>query len=191
MGDTTTSATSQTCIRGNEMYNDDISIMELREVFDYRPDLGGSCLVWKKARGKSKKSLIGKLAGTRHSAGYWQIGMDNKFYLAHRVVWALHTGEWPKFQLDHKNRDRDDTRIENLRLCFNNHSDNMQNLSAFTKSDGLPRGVSKSHNGRYRARIKVKGIEIHIGSFDNMELAYEARLKAQQELWPFQPTPNS
>lgn len=46
---------------------------------------------------------------------------------AHRVVFALHHNRWPKHEVDHINRDRQDNRPSNLRDVT--HVENMQNIS--------------------------------------------------------------
>lgn len=53
--------------------------------------------------------------GSYDKDGYLIIKVKTKQFKAHRIVWLLCTGEFPKCELDHINRDRTDNRIENLR----------------------------------------------------------------------------
>lgn len=59
---------------------------------------------------------IGKVAGyTSKKDGYVRVYHRGQLYMAHRVAWALHYGNWPEYTIDHINRDPSDNRIENLR----------------------------------------------------------------------------
>ena len=53
--------------------------------------------------------------GSYDKDGYLIIKVRASQYKAHRVVWLLNYGDWPKQELDHINRNRTDNRIENLR----------------------------------------------------------------------------
>ena len=62
-----------------------------QEVLVYNPETGS--LHWRVARPGAPK---GALVGTRSSEGYTQIEIDYRLYKAHRVIWLLMTGNWPK-----------------------------------------------------------------------------------------------
>ena len=53
--------------------------------------------------------------GSLDKDGYLIIKVKGKQFKAHRIVWLLNKGNFPKNELDHKNRNRTDNRIENLR----------------------------------------------------------------------------
>lgn len=55
--------------------------------------------------------------GSYDKDGYLIIKVKGKQIKAHRLVWFLCKGSFPKQELDHINRIRDDNRIENLRLA--------------------------------------------------------------------------
>ena len=55
--------------------------------------------------------------GSYYKDGYLIIKVKGKQIKAHRLVWFLCKGSFPKQELDHINRIRDDNRIENLRLA--------------------------------------------------------------------------
>ena len=57
---------------------------------------------------------IGCLGG-RHIT----LWLKNRQFKAHRVIWFYHYKVWPKEQIDHKDRNSYNNRIENLRECTN------------------------------------------------------------------------
>lgn len=80
---------------------------ELRAAFAYDPNTGK--LFWKVGR------RLGKEAFTATSHGY-RVGTPfGKGYPAHRVIWAIMTGEWPSGEIDHDNGIRSDNRWTNLK----------------------------------------------------------------------------
>lgn len=82
----------------------------LRERLWYEPETGR--LYWREDRHNSARA--GKEAGsiTTH---YRMVGCMGKGYMAHRIVWMLYYGEWPRGVVVHLNKDCSDNRIENLR----------------------------------------------------------------------------
>lgn len=61
--------------------------------------------------------VVGKCNIHRHNAGYWRLQVGRHTYLAHRVVWALHHGDPGPLTVDHKDTNRSNSSIENLRLA--------------------------------------------------------------------------
>ena len=60
----------------------------------------------------------GKSAGTKLKSGNWQICYKKGGYMAHRIIWFLHTGEDPLEQeIDHIDRNPSNNKINNLRLA--------------------------------------------------------------------------
>lgn len=53
--------------------------------------------------------------GSLDKDGYLIIKVKGKQFKAHRIVWLLNYGRFPKKEIDHINRKRTDNRIENLR----------------------------------------------------------------------------
>ena len=83
-----------------------------------------------------------------------------------RIVIAWFTGKWPTLEVDHINRDTADNRLINLRAV--NARTNSLNRSTFKG------GVSKLPSGNWRARIRVNGKQISIGTFALKEDALNA-----------------
>lgn len=72
----------------------EISADGLRETLDYDPTTG--VFRWKRGR---RGVAAGSIAGTTDSNGYRYIGINQVWYLAHRLAWLYVNGEWPKSRL--------------------------------------------------------------------------------------------
>ena len=152
----------------------------MKELFDYDAETGN--LVWKVDRCANK--MMGKIAGTFASKGYWRICVDYKPYQSHRLVWLWHHGFMPKRYLDHINGVRNDNRIENLREATNTENQQNRKKANVTNQFGLL-GVSKTRN-RWRAEISINNRKIYVGIFATPEEAHVAYLAKKREVHPFQ-----
>lgn len=135
-------------------------------------------LRWLKGRGRGAK---GRRAGRRTKNGYINVGLFGFVISAHRLAWLLHFGEWPPENLDHRNRQRDDNRIDNLRLLPQQL--NAQNrLAARCSRSGLIGASWKSRLGRWAGQIRVNGKQKHLGYFGSAADAHAAYMAAKQRL---------
>ena len=123
----------------------------------------------------------GKLAGTITTTGYRQVSVDNKLYLAHRVIFAMHWGFLPRF-IDHIDGNRLNNKIENLRQCTDQQ--NKYNTPVKAKSKTGIKNVQWVNNA-YRVSIRADGVQTYLGRFKDLELAQlvaqEARSKFHGE----------
>lgn len=106
-----------------------------------------------------------------NSNGYAYVRVDKTWFAAHRLAWFLLTNNFPSSEIDHINRCRSDNRACNLREATK--SQNQVNGNC---------GKGYSRNGsKWKAAIKVKGRQIHLGTFATREEAQNAYLQARQK----------
>lgn len=133
---------------------------------------------------KSQKTwntrFAGKEASCKDRNGYIQLAINGKMHLGHRVAWKLHTGKWPENPIDHRNGNRSDNKIQNLRTAT--PSQQNQNRAPQKKNkSGVP-GVWFSKN-RWEAHIGLNRERIYIGRFRTLEEAIEARKREEIKLF--------
>lgn len=152
------------------------SIEALREYFS--ADIETGKIYLKVSR---QVSMVGAEVGSHDAHGYAQVCMGSGNVLkAHRVIWAIHHGEWPDGPIDHINGDRADNRLSNLRVATDRmNSENKRAAMPFSKTGLL--GVSP-HGKGYRAHIVVAGKQKYLGYFKDPQLAHEAYLAAKRRL---------
>lgn len=119
------------------------------------------------AEGGSKP---GNIVGCLGRSGYLYARILGKCFLVHRLAWMLHHGEWPEYEIDHKNGIKTDNRIANIRPC--DRSQNMWNSKTRADNTTGYKGITfSSLHGKYRARIQLNGKRLHIGLFKTPEEA--------------------
>lgn len=144
-----------------------------RELLLYDPETGA--LTWRTARG----CRLGALAGTRTVDGYTQVEIDYRLYRAHRVIWLMQTGKWPKQLLDHRNGMRADNRWKNLREAT--PLQNARNRRPGKDNSSGTVGVSfVSSLQRWEAYIGLNNRCLSLGRFVDKEKAISARRQAEQ-----------
>ena len=149
---------------------------ELDELFSYEPLTG--VLRHKKANAR----YLGKEAGTiKTTKGYRVVHINGTNYRAQRVIWMLVYGVDPgEYLVDHKDTDRLNNRLTNLRLA--NHSQSNANCRGWSRS-GLPKGVRrmKGCKARFEASITANKVFHYLGSFPTPALAHEAYCAAAKQ----------
>lgn len=151
--------------------------MNWSEIFEYKDGV----LTWLVRPCKNKNT--GMVAGAINKTGYRYISFLGKKYKASHIVWLIfkpHDIIGKGEQIDHLNHIRSDDRIENLRKTTNKGNSRNRQLRASSKS-GVMGVYWREDVGKWKASIKVDGVEIQLGYFDDIEKAAAARIKAQQE----------
>jgi hypothetical protein len=154
------------------------SIEWMKDQLDYCPVTG----IFKWKVNKKGHVKAGMEAGATHSKGYKTIRVNGVDYLAHRLAWAFFYGSISeKEQIDHINLDRKDNRILNLRKAT--HEENCRNTRCRAHNvSGLKGAHLDKRNGKYRARISIKGKQYWLGYFKTPELAHAVYCDVSQKL---------
>ena len=166
-----------TSLYGVFMETNQLTRDRLCELLDVDTEKG--IFVWKHTMGgKAKK---GQEAGALTAGGYVSIRIDQRDYLAHRLMWLYVYGGMPLINIDHIDRDRTNNKPTNLRLATEKQNGENRSL----KSNNL-----SGHRGVYfRKYLKSKPWHvnimnnrktIHIGYFATIEEALIARRKAEE-----------
>lgn len=184
-----------------------LPVSVLREVVNYEAETGE--FTWRKRpawhfpEGKPTPEARagmwnGKYAGRKaftslDPRGYARGAVGGKTLYAHRAALAILNGHWPDGEVDHINGDKSDNRAVNLRVV--SHSENRRNtenyrnaqvrrmaqaLQAESRKTAYPiPGVRRQGVSTWAARIKIGGVEKHLGSFRCFGRAVLARKEAQ------------
>lgn len=161
--------------------------LELRKLLRYEPDTGflfwlprpASMFPCKCAQHRWNLRHAGKQAfNIKTENGYLKSSILGRQVLAHRAVWAFVNGEWPKHQIDHMDGDRTNNRIENLRDVpeYINHRNNARKRGTTAPYNGVSQD---KRTNRWIARIHYDGLSRHVGVYDTLEEAIQARRAAE------------
>lgn len=136
----------------------DVSAERARELFDYLPDTG--ILIWKAG------PRAGWAAGCLRSDGYIYVKVDGVMIGAHRIAWVHFHGVPFEFEGDHKDRDRSNNAIGNLRDATPTQNRANSGIRSTNKT-GFKGVCFDNRRGKYRADIRTNGRYRTIGYFDN------------------------
>lgn len=172
-----------------------LPISFIEEAISYNPETGE--FIWKvrpahhfdagpqRSSAQIAKVVNGARAG--HFAGsvtienYRVITISGVALLAHRIAFALMTGEWPSHEVDHKNGLKSDNRWVNIRSAT--RAENAMNLAL--RRDNLSGVVGVGWHRpskKWRARITAAKVTRCLGSFETFEDACAVRQCAEREL---------
>jgi len=151
-------------------------LCELLEV-----DTENGVFTWRNTMGGRAKK--GQQAGAVGANGYIYICLDQKDYLAHRLMWLYVYGAIPLLQIDHIDRNRANNKPINLRLAT--QKQNSENIYRLKTNTSGYRGVrcenrliSKPWSATITHNYKFK----HLGYYATVEEAVAAR-KAAEDLY--------
>lgn len=156
------------------------SRQELAAALDYDPATG--VFRWKAPTSPRWRGTIGQVAGGKDGNGYILIKFAGKQYKAHHLAWIFVHGEMHLMpQTDHRDGDRCNNAIANLRPC--SHAENQANQRS-RPAAGLPKGVRQSKRGKpFTVRIRFQRRLLHVGTCDTVEEAARAYLTAAKQLY--------
>ena len=156
----------------------------LRELFDYSDGY-----FVRKINAGTRGKVGDIVKGTNQHTGYLAVKVDGKKHLFHRTVWIWHHGDITDgLQIDHRNGNRTDNRLENLRLVTPRENQQNRGLHKMNTSGFIGVTWNKKYK-KWHAKIKFNYKTIHLGNFENKTDAANAYLEAKKELHTAQPKP--
>lgn len=123
----------------------------------------------------------GARAGHILNNGYLAVSVIGTRALVHRVVWAIHFGEWPSGDIDHIDNDKTNNRISNLRIATRSEN-GMNTRLRRDNSTGVKSVVYNKRNMNYRARLVKEHKAIEVGSFATIQDAEKAVKLARKKI---------
>ena len=135
--------------------------------------------IWLKDQ-KRGQIKAGTQAGSLALNGYIEIGFQGQRIYAHELAWFFKYGEWVK-NLDHKNRNRTDNSINNLRKAT--YSENCCNSSLRTDNTSVIKGVSfDKRRNTWNAEVRKDGLRVRKSGFSSKEEAADWVISCRQKL---------
>jgi len=150
----------------------------IRELLSYDPTTGE----FRWLARVSQRTKPGHLAGSRDRSGYWRIKIDGTIFSAHRIAWLLVYGDDPgACDIDHRNLDKVDNRIDNLRLATD--SPNKCNSGIYSNNTSGVKGVSWARRQkRWKGQVQIGRKRRYVGYFETIEEADKAVCEAREKL---------
>jgi hypothetical protein len=145
-----------------------ISIGEMKELF-YIGEDGTLYNLHSRGRGGGS-ALVDGVAGWINNDGYRMVKVRGKTMQAHRVVFAMTHGYWPR-PLDHINGIRNDNRPENLREVT--YRENGQNRASHRAGRLVGATYNKSER-KWISQVRVNGKYKHLGRHQTEKEAHLA-----------------
>lgn len=160
------------------MADANLTAARLREVLHYDPETG---VFTRKVR-TAQRHQVGDRADFIITGGgqkgYYRVTVDSVRYMAHRLAWFYVHGVWPTNDIDHKDGDRGNNRIINLRDVPNRV--NRQNIrKAMTRNRSGLLGAY-FHQNRWYARLQLNRKIVYLAPFDTPEEAHAAYVVAKR-----------
>jgi hypothetical protein len=138
--------------------------------------------------GEVRNSKTGRiLKSSSNGYGYQRLslckdGKINHCYVHRLVAETFMDNPRNLNEVDHINNNRNDNRVINLQWVT--RSQNLQNTSISKTNTSGVKGVTWVRNrDRWQAQIQIDGIHIHLGYFENLEDARQARLQKVSEVF--------
>ena len=133
------------------------------------------CNAWNTKYAGKEVGCIHKSSDNYH---YKVIRLRQKNYKLHQIIWFYMTGDWPKYQIDHIDRNPLNNKWDNLRDIP--QSQNMKNTNLKSNNTSGVKGISYSKEKRkWEAYISYNSKKYNLGRFKKFIDAVWARYIAE------------
>lgn len=169
-----------------------VEIEYLRAVLSYNPFTGS--LVWRRRSAELFSATARRSAehccanwnsrhenapaGSMSARGYLVVRLCGTLFMAHRVAWAIETGEWPHGEIDHIDGQTGNLRFANLRLV--DRQQNMKNRRIGSHNTSGFMGLRPTPSGKWCAYIHIDGRQ-HSKTFASQGRALSWRKSMERE----------
>jgi len=136
---------------------------QVRDLFDYRDGE----LYWKVSL--AHKIKINDMAGSINNTGYKRVGINNKDYLNHRLIFLMFYGRLPTF-IDHIDNNPLNNRIENLREATKSQNSQNAKLRA-NNSSGAKNVYWLKRDRKWRVELNIGGKRKNFGHYYDIKIA--------------------
>jgi len=138
-------------------------------------------------RVKSVKKSTGKILSNRLGGKYHKVTLskngntkDKYIHILVAETFLNYEGGDRSIVIDHINNDRFDNRLENLQIISQR-----ENINKDCNGSSKLYGVYKGHKNKWYSHLRVKGVDIHLGTFDTearASIAYNFALMQMDKL---------
>lgn len=122
----------------------------------------------------------GDVVGCIGGEGYLLVSVDGVLFKVHRLIFLYHKGFLPKY-VDHRDNDKLNDRIENLRVCTSSEN-NMNSKLSKNNTSGVKGVTWHELTKRWSARIMVDYKRLYIGEYNDINDAVKAIRDKREEL---------
>jgi hypothetical protein len=146
-----------------------LTLERLDEVLDYDPKTG--IFRWKIRM--SSRAMAGQIAGTIGCWGYRIIQIDRQPFRAPHLAWWKYHRIFPTHEIDHKDHNRANDKIDNLRPA-ESIDQRHNSLKPTTNTSGFKGVTWEKRRHAWVAQIVIRGRHVHLGQFKELVDAAKA-----------------
>ncbi len=118
----------------------------------------------------------GKIITRKNKKGYISVGIwynvNTVYFLGHLFAWYYTYDVLPKLQIDHKDRDKSNNKLENLRLVTNQENQFNRDCKGY---------FQRKDSGKWRAYLVLNGKRVFDKTYNTEDEAIRGREEAKKK----------